>query len=82
MSSRAIHVEIVTSLSLNDFLLAFNRFNNFRGKIDIIYCDDKSTFQGVSKLLPELLRDPRLRNVLRAKDIKWSFIPPYARRSL
>ena len=45
MSSRAIHVKIVTTLSLGDFLLMFSKFNNVRVKIDIIYFDNGSTFQ-------------------------------------
>ena len=32
MSSRSVHMEVVTSLSPTDFLLAFNRFNDIRGK--------------------------------------------------
>ena len=31
MASQAVHVEIVTSLTLKDFLLAFNRFNDVQG---------------------------------------------------
>ena len=31
MASRGIHVKLVTSLSLGDFLLAFTRFTDLRG---------------------------------------------------
>ena len=33
MSSRAVHVELVTSLSLSEFVLAFNRFSDLRGPV-------------------------------------------------
>ena len=70
MSSRAIQVEIVTSLSLSDFLLAFSVFNDVRGRIDVIYSHNGSTFQGAARVLPESLCDPKLKNSLRSEGIK------------
>ena len=75
MASRAVHVEIVTSLSLKDFLLAFSRFNDVRGRVEVIYLDNGSTFQAASKALPKLLYSTELRNSLRGKKIRWEFIP-------
>ena len=40
MSSRSVHVEVVTSLSHLDFLLAFSRFNDVGGKVEIIFSDN------------------------------------------
>ena len=40
MASQAIHVDIVTSLTLKDFLLAFSRFNDVRGKVEVIYSNN------------------------------------------
>ena len=34
---RCLHVEVVTNLDLNSFLLAFSRFTNLRGAVDTIY---------------------------------------------
>ena len=42
---RCLHVELVTSLSLDSFLLAFTRFTNLRGAVDTIYSDNTSTFR-------------------------------------
>ena len=78
LASRAVHVEIVTSLSLKDFLLAFSRFNDVRGNVEVIYSDNGSTFQAACKELPRLLRSSELKNALRKKGIRWEFIPPYA----
>ena len=75
---RAVHVEIVTSLSLKDFLLAFSRFNDVRGRVEVIYSDNGSTFQAASKAFPKLLHSTELRNSLRGKGIRREFIPPYA----
>ena len=44
LCTRCIHVELVTSLDLNSFLLAFSRFTNLRGAIDTIFSDNGSTF--------------------------------------
>ena len=44
MASRAMHVEIVTSLTLKDFLLAFSKFNDVCGKVEVIYSDNGTTF--------------------------------------
>ena len=78
MSSRAIHVELVTSLSLSDFLLAFTRMCDLRGPVGNIYSDNGSTFQAASKKLPELFYSREFQNSLRKKGIDWEFIPPYA----
>ena len=69
MSSRSVHVEVFTSLSLKDFLLAFSRFNDVQGKVEVIFLDNSSSFQVASKALPHLLKSPELRNSLREKGI-------------
>ena len=78
MASRAIHVELVTALSLDEFLLAFTRFVDIRGQVDTIYSDNGSTFQAGSRKLPELIESKVLNTSLRKKGINWEFIPPYA----
>ena len=52
MASRAIHVELVTSLSLDNFLLAFTRFTD---RMDRMRGQNASTFQVGSKKLPKLI---------------------------
>lgn len=48
---RAVHVELVNSLSLEDFLLALKRFSARRGWPSIIYSDNAKTFRGAQQLL-------------------------------
>ena len=43
LCTRCIHVEIVTSLDLDNFLFAFSRFINLRGAVDTVYLDNGST---------------------------------------
>ena len=78
MSSRAMHVELVTSLTLSEFILACTRFTDLRGPVSTIYSDNGTTFQAAAKVLPKLLESTELKNSLRKKGIDWKFIPPYA----
>ena len=78
MCTRCIHVELVTSLDLNSFLLAFTRFTNLREAVDTVYSDNASTFRAASDQLPKLLRSTEFHNALRKSNIIWRKIPPYA----
>ncbi|KAK3756708.1 hypothetical protein RRG08_035464 [Elysia crispata] len=46
---RAVHLELVDSLSLEDFILAFKRFVARRGHPSIIYSDNAQTFKAAHK---------------------------------
>ena len=78
LSTRCLHVEIVTGLDLNNFLLAFSRFINLRGKVDTIFSDNASTFCAAANVLPGLLDSTKFANSVREKGINWVKIPPYA----
>ena len=49
--TRAVHVELVDSLSLNDFMLALRRFTARRGMPSEIYSDNAATLKGAESLL-------------------------------
>ena len=78
LSTRCLHVEIVTGLDLNNFLLAFSRFINLRGSVETIYSDNGSTFCAAAKVLPNILCSVEFNNSLRKQGINWIKIPPYA----
>ena len=59
--TRALHLEIVDSLSLDDFLLAFRRFVARRALPNIIYSDNAKTFKAAKSLLQTYF----------GKDIVW-----------
>ena len=48
---RAVHLELVPSLSLNDFMLAFRKFCARRGIPSVIYSDNAKTFKAASNLM-------------------------------
>ena len=75
---RAVYVEIVTSLDLNNFPLAFSRFTNLRGAVGTVYSDNGSIFRAAAEQLPKLINSTDLCNSLRKRNINWVKIPPYA----
>ena len=83
MASRAVHEEIVTSLRLKDFLLAFSRFNDVRAKVEVIYSDNGTTVQAAAKTLSKLLHTTEYRNAFREKRSSMVIYPsvcPVTRR--
>ena len=78
LCTRCIHIEIVTSLDLNSFLLAFSRFTNLRGAFDSMFSDNGSTFVAAADILLTLLSSTDFHNSLRKRSINWVRIPPYA----
>ena len=67
-------MEIVTSLDLNELLLAFPGFTILRGAIDTDYSDNSSTFRAAANRLCLL----RLCNSPRKRNINCVKIPPYS----
>ena len=63
MSVRAIHLEIVTSLSVEALIQALQRFTNRRGVPQLCISDHRTNFVAAAKWVRE-------RNL----DIKWQFV--------
>ena len=78
MALRAVHVELVTSLDLSSFILAFSRFVDVRGPVSGFHSDNGSTFKVAAHILPDLLSSDDLQSFFRQKGISWEFIPPYS----
>ena len=53
LCTRCIHVEIVTSLDLNNFVLAFSRFTNLRGAVDTMYSDNAPRLNSFRRCLAQ-----------------------------
>ena len=83
--TRAIHIEIVSSLSTDAFLAALKRFVARRGLPKDIHSDCGTNFVGAAndmKKFMELIRSPQLNQIvsdhLSSKGISWHFNPPSA----
>jgi hypothetical protein len=82
MTTKAIHLELASSLSTNDFLQCLKRFTSRRGKPSHIYSDNGTNFIGAANILPQLLRDStsettqKIVNEMAKEGIQWHFNPP------
>lgn len=82
MTYKAIHLELVSSLSSETFLAALDRFVNTRGgNVRHMYSDNGRNFVGASRLLREALEHWSSEETLRhlsLQGIDWHFNPPRA----
>lgn len=79
-TTHAVHLELVTSLSTQDYLLALKRFISRRGKPAEIFSDNGRNFVGAEKEFPLFLEQnsDHIIDYASNNNIKFSFIPPYA----
>lgn len=78
MTSKAIHLELVSELSTEMFLNALKRFVARRGLCTHIYSDNATNFTGANNELLEvnkILEQSSFQNYLRDQKIQWHFIP-------
>ena len=72
---RALHLEVVTSLSEYDFINAYNKFCARRGYPRIVYSDNASYFLSASKTLKSMANNNKFISDYR---VEWRFITPRA----
>ncbi|GBM71929.1 hypothetical protein AVEN_163084-1 [Araneus ventricosus] len=74
---RAVHLELVTSLTTDKFLLSLRRFIARRGRpsIRIIYTDNGSNFKGSNQALNKVDWN-KINDDTSVSRIQWKFIPP------
>lgn len=75
--TRAVHIELVNSLSTSEFLLAFRRFIGRRGLPTTIYSDNAKTFKSSDSELKKLwtvLKDPDVLTFYGRQGIRWKYI--------
>lgn len=82
-NTKAVHIELVSSLNTEDFLAALKRFIGRRGVPTKIYSDNGSQFKSASSKLHDLyvrFNEPGAKNNISrfaaTKGIEWKFIPP------
>lgn len=81
LATKAIHVELVSSLSVEAFVAAFSRFVSRRGLPSLIRSDRGTNFVGANKYLREvnqflLDKEHILKEQFRRQNIHWEFNPP------
>ncbi|XP_067654469.1 uncharacterized protein [Haliotis asinina] len=80
MTTRAVHLDLLDSMSTDAFLMAFRRFVARRGKPHELLSDCGSNFKGAERELREtwLTMEPSLTSQLAGCNVKFQFNPPYA----
>ena len=74
-STRAIHLEIVTDLSTETFLLAFRRFASRRSLPSVMISDNASTYLAAAEELKMLFESDHIKEALGRQGVDWQFIP-------
>lgn len=80
MSTKAVHLEVVTDLTTSAFIASLRRFFARRGKSSIMFSDNGTNFVGACKELGRLLKasesDNEFSKFLSSEEITWKFLPP------
>ena len=72
--TRAVHLELVSDQTTENFLLALKRFIARRGLCKVIYSDNAKTFKRADQDLKELWKSIKGSELTEFKGITWKFI--------
>lgn len=81
LATKAIHLELVNSLSTEAFLSTLRRFFSRRGLSSNIYSDHGTNFVGAKNELDKFLskhNEHEIQSSLSQDNVKWHFIPPHS----
>ncbi|XP_043462861.1 uncharacterized protein LOC122498926 [Leptopilina heterotoma] len=81
LTTRAVHLELASSLSTDSAIMALQRMSNRRGTPSEIHSDNGTNFTGTNKELKNAIKDidlEKYKNHLTNLRITWRFIPPSA----
>ncbi|XP_055856101.1 uncharacterized protein LOC129919272 [Episyrphus balteatus] len=85
MTTKALHLELVSDLTTDAFLAALKRFIARRGKCSVMYSDNGTNFQGAARVLSEMYKlvqsqthNKKVAEMLAGENIDWQFIPPHS----
>ena len=79
--TRAVHIEITHSIDTDSFLMAFQRFQDRRGRPAVVYSDNGSQLVAGEKELREGLENLNKEKITASfsnRGIEWHFSPPAA----
>ena len=82
LTTRAVHSELVTDLTIDRFLMALRRFTSLYGQPKFIHSDNGSNFRGASTEIRRMFirwkADKSLKALGESNAIKWTFSTPTA----
>ena len=71
--TRAVHLEVLQSLGVEEFLLSLKRLIARRGRPEIIYSDNAATFKAADKWLNKVRTDEKFHAFLADRASHWRF---------
>ena len=83
--TRAVHLKVVTDLTVETFLLAFRRFCSRKSLPKKMISDNASTYLAAAEELQRMFSSEALKEALESQNVTWHFIPkraPMVRRIL
>lgn len=82
LSTKAVHIEVVSDLSSSAFIAAYKRFSGRRGVCSDIYSDNATNYVGAAAVFNKTERDlgfnDKVIKTLEMMGTKWHFSPPLA----
>lgn len=84
MTTKAIHLEVISDLTAEGFIAGFKRFVARRGHVSDMWSDNGTNFVGASKELHKLVTAEQssvaleIREWLGSNSVLWHFIPAHA----
>lgn len=78
MSTRAVHIELIESMSTSSFINALRRFFCNRGPVQILRSDRGTNFIGACNELQNDYKDTELNSYLLEKGCTWLFNSPHS----
>jgi len=79
MATRAVHLELASSLTTDSCILAIRRMVSRRGFITDIYSDNATNFRGADselRIALEEMKTNKMSDFLTERQIRWHFNPP------
>ncbi len=71
--TRAVHLELLRSLEVAEFSLSLKRLIARRGRPEVVYSDNATTFKAAAKWLNQAQKDERFNTFLTDRTIEWRF---------
>ncbi len=78
MYSRAVHIEVLESMTTSSMINALRRFFAFRGPAKVLRSDQGTNFIGAANELKLIAEDSDVKQLLHTKRCNWLFNPPKA----
>lgn len=78
LSTRAVHLEVIESMSSSSFVNALRRFLSIRGPVKHLRSDRGTNFVGACKELKINVADPEIKGYLQDQGCTWTFNSPHS----